>query len=43
MPTLVDLIASITDFVEPYLVFVVGGLVIGLATALLRRFVKLGR
>ncbi len=43
IPDLVTVIGATSDFVSPYLVFVVGGLVIGLATALLNRFVKLGR
>ncbi len=43
MPTLAEVLAAVTDFISTYVVFIVAGLVIGLAVSALGRLVRAGR
>ncbi len=43
MPTLTDVITSVTTFIGSYTVYISAGLVIGLAGVALRRLIRAGR
>lgn len=43
MPTLVEILTAVTDFITPYLPFVAAGAILGSAAWLLKKVIKAGR